>query len=119
MEQLAWEAFCDTYCAHIRAGVDSLVAQRDALESALLARRPEAPAPTERTFTVDEIRKAGKQTGFSFAVEEIVAVLYPPPKPKTPEERVTAILRRHLSSNTNAYHDAIAAEIVAELKEQP
>ena len=92
---------------------------REAIDT-VLTQCPEAPAPTERTFTVDEIRKAGKQTGFSFAVEEIVAVLYPPPKPKTPEERVTAILRRHLSSNTNAYHDAIAAEIVAELaKEQP
>jgi len=43
-----------------------------------------------------------------------------PPKPKTPEERVAAILRRHLSANTNSYHDAIAAEIVAELaKERP
>ena len=38
----------------------------------------------------------------------------PAPAP-TPEEIIKTVLRRHLSAKTNVYHDAIAAEIVAEL----
>jgi 8-oxo-dGTP pyrophosphatase MutT (NUDIX family) len=88
--------------------------------------KPPTPTPTERTFTAEQVYEAAQAAhtacGFTcewrYFLNSMMDHLVPP-KPKTPEERVAAILRRHLSANTNSYHDAIAAEIVAELaKEQ-
>jgi len=88
---------------------------------------PQPDAPTERTFTAEQVYEAAQAAhtacGFTcewrYFLNSMMDHLVPP-KPKTPEERVAAILRRHLYANTNSYHDAIAAEIVAELaKERP
>ena len=120
---------------------------RDAID-AILVQRPEAPAlvcskcgnilgcvscynedhaPAPRTFTVEQVEKAvADEAAYqqmslpSAFIPNLRFRLDPPkPKPKTPEERVNAILVHHLGNEYVVKH-TIAAEIVAELaKERP
>lgn len=53
--------------------------------SALLERVLVSIPGTEGTYTLKQIRDAGHKIGFSDAAEEIIAVLYPPPKPTKQE----------------------------------
>jgi hypothetical protein len=46
---------------------------------------------TEGTYTLKQIRDAGHKIGFSDAAEEIIAVLYPPPKPTKQDAAVEAV----------------------------
>jgi hypothetical protein len=54
---------------------------RDMAKDVLASRPTPEPVPSERTFTLKQLRDAGRDTGCSDAVEEVIAVLNPPPTP--------------------------------------
>ena len=84
---------------------------------------PYAPAPScvpaERTFTAGEFEEAARKVGCVASIGWILAAL-DPPKTKTPQERIEAILSRRGYTWSQDDARSIAAEIVAALsKERP
>ena len=55
--------------------------------------------PAPKGFTVEQIRAAAKKAHFTDEAEEIIAILYPPLKPKTPEDAVCELLRKWGNNN--------------------
>ena len=113
---------CVCGCKKAFAGEAPAPSLKDAIMAGFKG-HTEAPAP--RTFTVEQWEKAVadeaayQQMSLPSAFIPNLRFRLDPPKPKTPEERVNAILVHHLGNEYVVKH-TIAAEIVAELaKERP
>jgi hypothetical protein len=76
----------------------------------------ETAPPAEQRFTLEQIRRAGEQLGCPGTTEEIIAILAPPPKPLTLEERLKEILVRRWCLGNRPLDDGIA-ELVSALRE--